>query len=608
MSRSSLKEFVRNSGVNIIRSDSLPQRPTTSTSAITFNNLARVTPSPSFSLSQSPKSMNFGNLNQIVGGTPSISPINNNTPVKVGKLRVGMYNVLVNSSYDDSNRVDLLSLLSKKPLPPTILPNGLTINVKEIRGIYGRFQKGIVVTRNKGFQGEFSDKYFTVQFVITVSKNGVSKDVSFNVYKNGKIRFSGGVVDEENFSTEPEAIRTHIIRTYYVRGGNFLYNPLEFNNLSATIKTNAVFDLAKIARMMNASYEPELIDLLYYQNNGIKYVFSRTGVIQIQGVITLDKLMQGYERVKQMVSKIYNKGGVRNIIPGFRDIVETKKTKNKVRSTCPKPRIPKNGKCPTGFPVLRKNPQGFDCCYKKGKAKSKTPPKSKTPSPNNVRLALDPNGGLKIGSRQCMRYSRETLANIARNQGIINIKKGDRKEDICAKLVNKLGIVQYAPFTHNGKEYVFTGNGDKFKIGRRVCKTYDIATLRMFLKKMNIPFSNSEKRPALCKKIESARVKLTTPNKTPSPQPKKGGRPRKNPREPPKKKKTPTKKSSKGKSPVSSNSNTNNNNNNLIKNIEKMMANRNLKNNKNKNNKNKNKSKNVVRPTILGARARVEKL
>ena len=212
-----------------------------------------------------------------------------------------------------------------------------------------------------------------------------------------------------------------------------------------------------------------------------------------------------------------------------------------------------------------------------------------------MRLVLDPNGGLKIGSRQCMRYSREALANIARNQGIINIKKGDRKEDICAKLVNKLGIVQYAPFTHNGKEYIFTGNGDKFKIGRRVCKTYDIATLRMFLKKMNIPFTSSEKRPALCKKIEAARVKLPSPNKTPSPKPKKRGRP-------PKKNKTPRNKSSKGKSPVSSNSN---NNNNLIKNIEKMLQNRNLKNNKNKS---KSKNKNVVQPTRFGARARVEQL
>jgi hypothetical protein len=590
MSRSSLKEFVKNSGVNIIRSDSQPLRPVSRSSTISFNNLARVTPARVTPVSSRGS---FGNLNQVVAGTPSISPVNNNTPVKVGKLRVGMYNVLVNSNYDDSVKVDLLTLVSKKPLKPTMIENGLIVDVKEINGLYGRFQTGIKVTRNKGFQGEFTDKYFTVQFKITVSKNGVSKDVSFNVYKNGKIRFSGGVVDENNFSTEPESIRRHIIDNYTL-GQRFLYNPLEFNNLSATIKTSAVFDLAKVARMMNASYEPELIDLLYYQNNGIKYVFSRTGVVQIQGVTGIPKIFEGYEKLKQMIAKIYRLGGVRNIISNFRDVVDVKKIK-KVKTTCPKPRIPVNGKCPTEFPVIRKNPQGYDCCYKKGKAKSKTPPKSKTPSPQNVRLVLDPNGGLKIGSRQCMRYSREALANIARNQGIINIKKGDRKEDICAKLVNKLGIVQYAPFTHNGKEYIFTGNGDKFKIGRRVCKTYDIATLRMFLKKMNIPFTSSEKRPALCKKIEAARVKLPSPNKTPSPKPKKRGRP-------PKKNKTPTNKSSKGKSPVSSNSN---NNNNLIKNIEKMLQNRNLKNNKNKS---KSKNKNVVQPTIFGARARVEQL
>ena len=592
MSRSSLNDFIKNSGVNIIRSDAPPPRP--SMGSISFSNLAKVTPST--------QSRSLNNLNQIVAGSP-------NSPVKVGKLRVGMYNILVNSNYDDSPKVDLLTLVSKKPLKPTRLENGLVIDVKEINGLYGRFQTGIKVTRNKGFQGEFTDKYFTVQFKINVSKNGVSKDASFNVYKNGKIRFSGGIIDEDNFSTEPESIRRHIIDNYTL-GQRFLYNPLEFNNLSGTIKTNANFDLAKTARMMKASYEPELIDLLYYQNNNIKYVFSRTGTIQIQGVTSIPKLLEGYEKVKQMVVKIYKQGGVRSLFPNFKDVLDVKKTKQKIKTTCPKPRIPVNGKCPTEFPVIRKNPQGHDCCYKKGKAKSKTPPMSKTPSPKNVRLVLDPNGGLKIGSRQCMRYSREALANIARNQGIVNIRKGDRKEDICARLVNKLGIVQYAPFTHNGKEYVFTGNGDKFKIGRRVCKTYDIATLRMFLKKMNIPFTNSEKRPALCKKIESARVKLPSPNKTPSPQQKKRGRPRKNTQEPPKKKKTPTKKkSSKGKSPVSSSNSNSNNNNNLIKNIEKMLQNRNLKNNKNKSkSKSKSKNKNVVQPTIFGARARVEQL
>ena len=158
MSRSSLKEFVKNSGVNIIRSDSQPQRPVSRSSTISFNNLARVTPARVTPVSSRGS---FGNLNQVVAGTPSISPLNNNTPVKVGKLRVGMYNVLVNSNYDDSVKVDLLTLVSKKPLKPTMIENGLIVDVKEINGLYGRFQTGIKVTRNKGFQGEFTDKYFT---------------------------------------------------------------------------------------------------------------------------------------------------------------------------------------------------------------------------------------------------------------------------------------------------------------------------------------------------------------------------------------------------------------------------------------------------------------
>ena len=152
MSRSSLKEFVKNSGVNIIRSDSQPQRPVSRSSTISFNNLA--TPVSSRG--------SFGNLNQVVADTPSISPVNNNTPVKVGKLRVGMYNVLVNSNYDDSVKVDLLTLVSKKPLKPTMIENGLIVDVKEINGLYGSFQTGIKVTRNKGFQGEFTDKYLSL--------------------------------------------------------------------------------------------------------------------------------------------------------------------------------------------------------------------------------------------------------------------------------------------------------------------------------------------------------------------------------------------------------------------------------------------------------------
>jgi hypothetical protein len=571
MNRSSLQQFVKNSNVQIVR-----DTPRSTSSSIDFNKIVggTATPSPR-SVSSSSALPNFTN------------PAFNDSPVKVGKLRVGMYNGLANGTFDDTNRVDLYRVLSKKPLPPQRLESGLVVDVREINGIYGRFQKGMTITRNKGFQGQLSDRFFTVQFKITVSKGNIKKDVSFNIYKNGKIRMSGGILDENNSFEEPDDIKRHIIDTY-TTGQRFLYAPLAFNNLSGTVLTGAIYDLPKVARMMNASYEPELIDLLYYQKNGIKYVFARTGVIQIQGVTTMLKLREGYNRVKEMVAKIYQRGGVRTLINNFRDVEDKKEKKEKTVSTCPKPRIPVNGKCSVDFPVKRKNPQGFDCCYKKGKAASK----SKSKNSNNVRLVLDPKGGLKIGTKQCMRYSKSSLVNIAKNQGIVNITKKDRKEDICAKLVNKLGIVQYAPFTHNGKEYVMAGEKNTFRIGRRICKTYDIKLLREFAKKMNIPFTSSTKRPELCKLIENARVKLPSPKNTPPPQPKKRGRPRK---EQPKTK-------SKSKS-----ANTKSANRNLANSLERLLM-KNMIINKSKS-KSKSKSKNNnVRPTVLGARARVEKL
>jgi hypothetical protein len=534
MDRSSLTSFLKSSNVDIIKSDQKRPTPPSPVGNINFDQFL-TSPSPS------PVSKNNASISP-----PPLATVA--SPVRVGKLRVGMYNGLVNKNFDDTDRVDLLTLVSKKPLPPQRLENGIVIDVREINGIYGRFQKGITVTRNKGFQGSFSDKYFTIQFKIIVSKGTIKKNISLNVYKNGKIRLSGGIVDESDGFNEPELIRKHIIDNYTM-GNNYLYNPIEFNNLSGTILTNAIFDLVKVAKELRASYEPELIQLLYYKEGNTKYIFSTSGVIQVQGVVTMQQLNKAYERAKQLVNKIYHTGGVRRLEQTFKNIPKQKGTKKGVISTCPKIRIPVNGKCPPQNPVLRKNPQGFDCCYKKGKAKTKSISKSKSPVVNRVQLVLDPKGGLKIGTKQCMRYSKGALVNIAKNQGIVNISKKDTKESICVKLVNKFGISQYAPFTHNGKEYIMTGQQNTFKIGRRFCKTYPLETLRAFAKKMNIQFTKKTKRAELCKLIENARVKLPSPPKnTPPPQPKRRGRP-------PKK--------------VSPNTNSNSNSNSLARQIER---------------------------------------
>lgn len=484
-----LKKFIQDSNIQVVRQgDPAPNN-------IDYDNI----------VSQS----NMGNFAQFVN-TPSPSP--SPSPVKIGKLNVNMYNILVNKDLDSSRKVDLLTLVSKVPLKPTRVENNLVIDVREINGLYGRFQKGITVTRNRGIQGEFSDKYFTVQFKVTVSKDNVKKDVSFNVYDNGKIRFSGGFVgkDDSKFR-EPEIIRKHIIDNYTL-GQRFLYNPLEYNNLSGDFKTNANIDLAKAARILNASYEPEITDLLYYSANGVKYIFTRTGNVKIQGVTRIDKLVAGYEAGKQIMNTLFAKGAIRSFsnvnIPNR--VVVQQKTK---KSSCPVKRQPVNGKCPNPKQSVRKNPQGFDCCYVK---KTKSPQAKKKKSPT-VRLVLDPKGGLKIGTKQCMRYSKSELVNIAKNQGIINISKSSRKEDICAKLVNTLGIVQYAPFRHNGSNYVMNGRGNQMRIGRRICTSYSLSTLRAFATKMNIPYTAKDTRKKLCEKIENVRVRLPSPNKSPSP-------------------------------------------------------------------------------------------
>ena len=535
MSQASARSFLKNSNIEII----------------TDRNLEYVVGGGSSS--QSPKSTGSLNFNNLAKLTPSPSPSQQrNSPVKIGRLRVSMYNATVNKDFDSSDKLNLMTLVSKKPLKPTRLENGMIINIREINGLYGRFQKAITATRNRGIQGNFNESIFTVQFKFTTTKNNKKKDGSFNIYKNGKMRFSGGIVDETNFDKEPEIIRKHIVENYTL-GETFLYNKIEYNNLSGTVKTNAIIDLAKAARLINGSFEPELMDLMYYQKDGIKYVFSPTGVVQIQGVITMDKLVTGYENVKQMMHMFFNKNAIRRLQTNFTNENTMLKKKEKTKTTCPTKRIPVGGKCPPSHPAIRKNPQGFDCCYKKGKPTS--PPKNK-----NIKLVLDANGALKIGARQCMRYTKGALANIAKNQGIVNISKRDTKESICAKLVNKLGIVQYAPFTHNGKEYIFNGSGNRFKVGGRVCKTYSLDTLKAFANKMNIPLTSKDKRVDICKKIENFRVRLPTPkSKTPSPKqkiPKKRGRPQKR----------------KSKSKSKSNSNSNSNNTNLIRSIERRMG------------------------------------
>ena len=122
MDRSSLTSFLKSSNVDIIKSDQKRPTPPSPVGNINFDQFL-TSPSPS------PVSKNNVSISP-----PPLATVA--SPVRVGKLRVGMYNGLVNKNFDDTDRVDLLTLVSKKPLPPQRLENGIVIDVREINGIY----------------------------------------------------------------------------------------------------------------------------------------------------------------------------------------------------------------------------------------------------------------------------------------------------------------------------------------------------------------------------------------------------------------------------------------------------------------------------------------
>ena len=146
-----------------------------------------------------------------------------NTNVDVSKLNMGMFNATVNRSLSPGDRVDLVEILKMTPRPKRTIPNGLTVEVKEIRGYYGQFKVGYSSTREYGQKGNLNEKFFTVQFAINVSNGIETKGWTINIYKNGKIRFSGGFVGTD-IERQAEEVRNYVVTSYTAGKYPFLYN------------------------------------------------------------------------------------------------------------------------------------------------------------------------------------------------------------------------------------------------------------------------------------------------------------------------------------------------------------------------------------------------
>lgn len=490
-----MRRFVKNSNVEI-RTDS------NSNSNNNNNNFARELESvmevESNKLNKYLKEKNtteYGNFAQFLDDEEFV----------VSALKPGMFNVTVNKNFDKEARLDLKKILRKPIRPAGILVGNIKIQVTEIRGLYGRFQTGFRKDA-QGSQGNIDGFQFSaVDFKARVFDSREEKGISFTVYRNGKIRYSGGFLGVNNITKQPDAIKKYIVDNY-TDGQFFLYNPAFYNNISGQFKVNAKFrSLKRIVSPLavaqygiepTSSYEPELSPIVYVDYKGFNYNITENGIIQILGISNPDDLIEAYEKGSQLMKK-FNKGG-EFLSTGLLHKPAKRAVKGK-KSTCPKLRIPP---CKTGFSA-RKNPQGFDCCYKIPKKTPKRKAAPVTPPAKKYNVAMTNKQELKINGILCRRLPKEVVIKTARDMGIVGISKKNTIAEICKmiSMVQRVNPVVNSIKVGN-KNMKVTGKNNTFRLSNRICKTYKKEKLKQIVDALKIKRTNKETVPELCRMIE----------------------------------------------------------------------------------------------------------
>src|SRR5210317_1515144 len=387
------------------------------------------------------------------------------TPLQFSKFNPGMFNATVDSGFGQKETVvDLKNILAKRPLPKTPIGEGLYIDTQEIKGIYGQFKTGFSHTRTAGPKGTLNKNFFSVQLMLTLSNDTESKGATVNIYRNGKIRFSGGFVGT-NISNQPELIRRYIVNNYTERQP-FFYNPFTYNNLSGQFRINGVFkSLLTIASrqrmygMTNMSIIEEQTPFLYVPIENMTLIFSKSGNIQVVGAKTPGSMLKGYDIAKELVEKLYKDGQI-NVTGVFDEGVKPKKTKKK--------------------PVSPKK---------------------------------------KNDTKSCERMKRPDLINMARKMGVVNFRvtrngvmRRATKQEICAMIKKKNVTFKN---TNKKKNVSLVGTGNTFKIGRKICtdmKKDEILRVAAILK---IVPDKKDTTVTLCQKIEKVRNNLNKPQPKP---------------------------------------------------------------------------------------------
>lgn len=492
------------------------------------------------------------------------------------KLKMTLFNAVIESSSPDVNLVNDVVLKANPPYAKKTYSNGYSVEVLKVTLRGGRFRKLAEFSKEYVAANNLESKITSVDFNVRISKGNQTNGVSVTIYENGKIRLSGGYLDVALGKTntanakllplieQPETIRKHIVDNYTTKA-KFRNRRLEFNNLAGVFKINKRILLPDTLRKYgggskNVNYQNDRPPaVLKLKLDGVTVGASFMGVIQMKGMEKPDDVVKKFKLVLDtMTNKFvlgtpiatFNKNAVTYGPARVSKRTNSKPAPEVVRrgTTCPVGRRPEpysfqgKCKCPKGAKCyVKPNPQGQPCCYRVpkkiaysqnrvknvyNKANVKVPQNVKNrfrlnvnntnrnanvgSGATNVTIVVDPKVGMKINSRQCSRYTKVALVDIAKRLGIVDLRPTAGKDEICDKIqaraqllgLNKTKEAAGAMAVMVEGKAIF-GTGSDLKLGRRRCETYDKKDLLRMGRKAGITgLDASMSKKEICEEFE----------------------------------------------------------------------------------------------------------
>jgi hypothetical protein len=474
--------------------------------------------------------------------------------LQISPLSVGLYNAVV----DTKSSISITNILDKVKEIGLVSENGIKITEFTVR--YGKFKTAMKYTSEYGLTGNSTKPFVSADFQLKVTHDGETKGASLSFYKSGKIRFSGGYIGTpRNLETQPREL-LNFLSQYHTISPTVpisLNNVTSEFRVGFPLKTSVIYDVFsdKVVKSsfgdydIVATYETKKTHFLYLTftkgSDKFSIIISGSGVVQIQGTVEIQTvytfLKKFFEALKN--NDFMNVGGAQNIT-----IRKPKATKISKRfdnlpapnitrrgTTCPVDRRPNPysyiGKCTQTKCYIKPNPQGQPCCYtipksleysrnkvasSYNKAGVKVPDdvralfgiglntnnrpvnvanKNVTP---NVRIYVNNKSGFKIDTRQCLRYTKVALVDMARRLKI-TLPAKLTKPILCNLIKNASTLPNVN--VKAGKK-VITGSNATLRLGSRMCSTYKRDVIARFARTLGGAVSADMDKTAICKLIQ----------------------------------------------------------------------------------------------------------